>query len=84
MIYRNFLASRSVHVLAVLPGIVTARMTERMDLSTKLTAEPREVADAIKGAVERKTGVIYVRPIWRSIMLFIRNTPEHVFKRIGI
>src|SRR5690606_15542134 len=66
---RNRLAKRGVHVVTVLPGFVATRMTEGLDLPAKLTAEPNEVADAIARAVERKKDVIYVRPIWRLIML---------------
>jgi short-subunit dehydrogenase len=59
-------------------------MTEGMDLPAKLTAEPSEVAEAIAHAVEWKTDVIYVRPIWRLIMLVIRSIPERVFKGMRI
>src|SRR5690606_3918257 len=81
---RNRLAKRGVHVVTVLPGFVATQMTEGMDLPAKLTAEPIEVADAIARAVERKKDVIYVRPIWRLIMLIIRNTPERIFKVMKI
>lgn len=81
---RNRLAKRGVHVVTVLPGFVATRMTEGMDLPARLTAEPNEVADAIARAVERNRDVIYVRPIWRLIMLIIRNIPERVFKRMKI
>lgn len=81
---RNRLANQGVHVVTVLPGFVATQMTEGMDLPTKLTAEPSEVADAIACAVERKKDVIYVRPIWRLIMLIIRNIPECIFKRMKI
>lgn len=81
---RNRLAKRGVHVVTVLPGFVATQMTEGMDLPAKLTAEPNEVADAIARAVERKKDVIYVRPIWRLIMLIIRNTPERIFKVMKI
>ena len=81
---RNRLAKRGVHVVTVLPGFVATQMTEGMDLPAKLTAEPSEVADAIARAVERKKDVIYVRPIWRLIMLIIRNIPERLFKRMKI
>lgn len=81
---RNRLAKRGVHVLTVLPGFVATQMTEGMDLPAKLTAEPYEVAEAIALAVERKTDVIYVRPIWRLIMFIIRNIPERIFKRMSI
>lgn len=81
---RNRLATRGVHVVTVLPGFVATRMTEGMDLPARLTAQPGEVADAIAKAIERKKGVIYVRGIWRLIMLIIRNIPERFFKRMTI
>lgn len=81
---RNRLAKRGVHVVTVLPGFVATQMTEGMDLPAKLTGEPNEVADAIARAVERKKDVIYVRPIWRLIMLIIRNIPERMFKGMKI
>jgi len=77
---RNRLAKKGVHVLTVLPGFVATQMTEGMDLPAKLTAEPSEVAEAIARGVEHKKDVIYVRPIWRLIMLIIRNIPERIFK----
>ncbi len=81
---RNRLAKRGVHVLTVLPGFVSTQMTEGMDLPAKLTAEPGEVADAIARAVAGRKDVVYFRPIWRLIMLIIRNIPERVFKRLKI
>lgn len=81
---RNRLTKRGVHVVTVLPGFVLTQMTEGMDLPTKLTAEPSEVADAIAWAIERKKDVIYVRPIWRLIMMVIRSLPERVFKAMKI
>ena len=81
---RNRLAKRGVHVVTVLPGFVATRMTEGMDLPARLTAQSDEVAGAILRAVERKRDVIYVRPIWRLIMIIIRNIPERVFKGMKI
>lgn len=81
---RNRLAKRGVHVVTVLPGFVATRMTEGMDLPAKLTAQPSEVAEAIARAVERRKDVIYVRPVWRLIMLIIGHIPEAIFKRMKI
>lgn len=81
---RNRHAKRGVHVVTVLPGFVATQMTEGMDLPARLTAQPSEVADAIARAVERKTNVVYVRPIWWLIMTIIRNIPERVFKEMKI
>ncbi len=81
---RNRLARKNVHVLTVLPGFVTTKMTEGMDLPPKLTAQPADVADAVFNAVQRRRDVIYVKPIWRLVMALIRHIPERVFKRLDI
>lgn len=81
---RNRLAKRGVHVVTVLPGFVATQMTEGMDLPSRLTAQPTELADAITRAVTRKKNTIYVRPVWQLIMLIIRNIPERVFKGMMI
>ena len=81
---RNRLAGCGVHVVTVLPGFVNTSMTEGMDLPSSLTAEPDEVADAIYRAVARGTDVVYVRSIWRPIMLVIKAIPERLFKRLSL
>lgn len=81
---RNRLARQGVHVITVLPGFVATKMTEDMDLPEKLTAQPDEVADAVHRAVVTGRNVIYVRGIWRLVMLVIRNIPEGVFKKMKI
>lgn len=77
---RNRLAKKGVHVVTVLPGFVATKMTEAMDLPAKLTTTPEHVASAVLGAVQRKRNVIYVKRIWRFVMLVIRNIPENIFK----
>ena len=57
---RNRLAKKGVHVVTVLPGFVTTKMTEGMDLPKKLTAQPKEVANAIFNAVQKKQNIIKV------------------------
>lgn len=81
---RNRLATQSVHVLTVLPGFVRTRMTEGMKLPPRLTASPEQVAEAIFKAVCKKRDVLYVKPIWRLIMLIIRSIPEKIFKKTRI
>jgi decaprenylphospho-beta-D-erythro-pentofuranosid-2-ulose 2-reductase len=78
---RNRLASTGVRVMTVKPGFVNTRMTAGMKLSKRLTAEAAEVATAVLRAQKAGRDVIYVRPIWRLIMLVIRSLPETVFKR---
>ncbi len=79
---RNRLAAAGVHVATVKPGFVRTRMTDGMDLPARLTARPEEVADAIRKAIHRRRDVVYVRGVWRLIMLVLRAIPEPVFKRM--
>jgi len=73
-----------VHVVTVKPGFVDTRMTAGMKLPPALTAQPEEVARAVLAAETKGRDVIYVRPVWRVIMLVIRSIPERVFKRLSL
>jgi len=81
---RNRLARRGVQVVTVLPGFVQTRMVAGRPLPARLTASPQEVAVAVERAVARGRDVVYVRPIWRIVMLVIRAIPERLFKRMKI
>ena len=81
---RNRLYHKGVHVLTILPGFVYTRMTEGMPLPKPLTATPDEVAGKVYKAVLKNKNVIYVKGIWRWIMLIIRNIPEPVFKKMKL
>ena len=61
-----------------------AKMTAGMKLPAPITADPREVGEAVAAAVHRHRDVIYVRPVWRVIMTIIRLIPETVFKRLSL
>ncbi len=81
---RNRLYQHKVHVMTVKPGFVNTKMTAGMDLPEKLTAEPEEVALAIFKGQQANRNEIYVRWIWRYIMLVIRLIPEWKFKGMSI
>lgn len=81
---RNRLAKKGVHVVTVLPGFVATKMTEGLDLPAKLTAQPDEVGQAVFTAVQRQKDVLYVRAIWRLIMMIICAVPERIFKKTSI
>ncbi|AKJ65485.1 SDR family oxidoreductase [Kiritimatiella glycovorans] len=81
---RNRLFPAGVRVLTVKPGYVRTRMTAGMDLPDALTADPDDVADAVLKALDGRRDVIYVKWIWRWIMLVIRMIPEPVFKRLRL
>ncbi len=78
---RHRLAASDVSVLTVKPGFVATKMTANLDLPEKLTAQPEQVADNIFKAVENKKSTIYVKPIWRLIMLIIIHIPNFVFHK---
>jgi short-subunit dehydrogenase len=59
-------------------------MTRGMQLPKKLTAVPDEVASAVYHAVKDKKNVVFVKSIWKVIMLFIKFIPEQIFKNLRI
>ena len=73
-----------VHVITIKPGFVATKMTAGMKLPAVLTAQPNEVAKAVFKAQEKGRDIVYVRSIWRLIMLIIRLIPERLFKRLSI
>ena len=79
---RSRLHSKNVHVCTVLPGFVNTKMFMRRDAPKFLVAEPVEVATAVYNAYVHKKNVIYVRPIWRFVMIIINVLPEFLFKRL--
>ena len=82
---RNRMASAGVRVLTVKPGFVRTRMTAGMKLPPLLTAEAAEVGRAIFTAAEKGgSDVIYVRRIWRPVMMVVGSIPERIFKRLGL
>jgi decaprenylphospho-beta-D-erythro-pentofuranosid-2-ulose 2-reductase len=81
---RNRLQKENVHVLTVLPGFVYTKMTENLKLPRPLTAEPKEVAEAVYKGVVNKWNVVYVRWMWRWIMLIIKLIPEPIFKKMKL
>ena len=80
---RNRLIGK-VHVITIKPGFVATKMTAGMKLPPIVTAQPNEVAKAVFKAQREGRDIVYVRPIWRLIMLIIRLIPERLFKRLSI
>ncbi len=78
---RARLSRTPVRVITVKPGFVRTQMTAGMKLNPLLTAEPDEVARAVRKAVERGRDVIYVRSLWRLIMGIVAHLPEGLFKK---
>jgi short-subunit dehydrogenase len=78
---RHRLYKKNVSVLTVKPGFVSTKMTAGLDLPERLTAKPSEVADRIYHGIKKRKNTIYVKPVWRWIMLIIIHLPEFIFKR---
>jgi NAD(P)-dependent dehydrogenase (short-subunit alcohol dehydrogenase family) len=82
---RNRLSASGVHVTTVKPGFVRTRMTQGMKLPPLLTAEPGEVGAAILATVRGKPkDVLYVRKLWRPVMMAIGAIPEPIFKKMRL
>ena len=81
---RNKLFKSNVHVVTVKPGFVYTKMTETLNLPKPLTAQPEEVGNAVYNAVQKKKNTIYVKWMWRWIMLIIKNIPEFQFKKMKL
>ncbi len=81
---RNYLFDKKVHVLTVKPGFMDTKMTEGLPLNPALTATPKQAADYIYKAYKKQKNTIYVLPIWRFIMLIIKNIPEFIFKKLKL
>lgn len=77
-------AGSKVRVMTVLPGFVRTSALADMETPGLLTAEPEEVAAAIRKAEAKGRERIYVRPIWRLVMAVIRSLPEPVFKKVKL
>lgn len=81
---RNRFGRSSVRIITIKPGFVATRMTAAMKLPPVVTARPDHVASAVLKASRSGPDVVYVRPVWRGIMMAIRMIPEPLFKRLSI
>jgi decaprenylphospho-beta-D-erythro-pentofuranosid-2-ulose 2-reductase len=81
---RNRLSKHRVRVLTVLPGFVSTKMTQSLDLPEKLTATPAEVAADVYRAYRKRQDVVYSKWYWKWIMRIIRLMPEKIFKRLAL
>ena len=79
---RNRLDNKGIHVMTVLPGYVTTKMTKILKLPSFLTARPDEIANYLLKALKKKKNIIYYLPIWRIIMIVIKMIPEAIFKKL--
>jgi short-subunit dehydrogenase len=81
---RHRLAKSNVTVITVKPGFVETKMTANIDLPKLLTAKPDRLAKAIYKAYCSKKHTVYYLPIFRWIVLIIRNIPEFIFVKTNL
>ncbi|HEY0262007.1 MAG TPA: SDR family oxidoreductase [Chitinophagales bacterium] len=81
---RNALFAHNVHVATIIPGFIKTKMLGDLKTPAPLTAQPEEVATAVWNAYAQKQDVVYVRWMWKYVMLIIKNIPEAIFKKLKI
>ncbi len=81
---RNKYFKDNIHVMTVKPGFVYTRMTENMQLPKLLTSTPDQLASIVYAGFAKRKNVIYVKWLWRYIMLIIKSIPEFQFKKMKL
>lgn len=74
--------AQGLKTVAVKPGFVKTGMTAALK-APPFAGEPDDVAHVVLKAIDRGTPEVYAPPIWRWIMLVIRQLPRGVMRRIG-
>lgn len=80
---RNKLSKSGVQVTTILPGFVSTKMVEGLELSKSLTVTPEYAAKKIYAATQRNKDVVYISGKWRLIMWIIRHIPEKIYKKMN-
>lgn len=70
-----------VHLLLARPGFVIGRMTEGMS-PAPFSSTPDQVADAVVGALGRRTGQVWIPGILRPVFFGMRLLPQAVWRRL--
>lgn len=77
------LRGTGVRVLTVRPGQVRTNMTKDLD-DAPLTVNKEDVAKAIAKAVDDRKTLIWVHPLFRPIMLILKNLPQAVIRKLPL
>ena len=73
---------KRLQVKIIKPGPVATPMTANLTSGLPLLATPEKVATQIVKGLAKKTTIIYAPPIWRLIMLVLRNIPAVIFNKL--
>lgn len=71
-----------LRTVCVKPGFVRTGMTAGLD-PPPFAGDPERVARRVVRAIDRGRPVVYAPPVWRWIMLVVRNLPRAVMRRTG-
>ncbi len=74
--------AQGLKTVCVKPGFVKTGMTAGLK-PPPFAGEPEDVARRVLKAIDRGTPEIYVPPMWRWVMLVIRNLPRLVMRKIN-
>ncbi len=74
--------AQGLKTVCVKPGFVKTGMTEGLR-PPPFAAEPEPVARLVLRAIDAGRPVVYAPPVWRLVMLVIRNLPRLAMRRIG-
>ncbi|MGO1949135.1 MAG: decaprenylphospho-beta-D-erythro-pentofuranosid-2-ulose 2-reductase [Mycobacteriaceae bacterium] len=77
------LRGTGVRVLTVRPGQVRTNMTEGLD-DAPLTVDKPDAAKAVVAGVDGKKSVIWIHPLFRWVMLILKNLPQFVVRRLPL
>jgi len=73
---------QGLKVVCIKPGFIRTSATAGLK-PPPFAADPDDVARAALRGIDRGTPVVYAPPIWRWVMLVIRNLPRFMMRRIG-
>lgn len=74
--------AQNLRTICIKPGFVRTSMTEGLP-APPFAGEPVQVAKLVSKAIDRGTPVQYAPPIWRYVLLVIKNLPRFVMRKIG-
>lgn len=73
---------QGLRTVCVKPGFVRTGMTAGLD-PPPFAGDPERVARRVVHAIDRGRPVVYAPPVWRWVMLVVRNLPRAVMRRAG-
>ena len=82
---RQKLFKHQISVTTVIPGYMNTKPFREGNFNSPsfLIAEPKNVAQNLKKAIEKNKEIIYINSYWKIIMAIVKLIPEKLFKRFS-